>query len=778
MRRAFGFAVIFLSAITIGCSASAKSGSNSPPPATGEISRALSIVVGARARVSGLASAPLSEVMLPRQTADSALVANSLDTGYFARHNVLEAVNLATGRPMWTSAPSYYLQTVTASATDVFVASAPTLRGTSLVALNRRSGRRVFSLRDGYPGSVVDGVLYAQSKNAYATYDAISLRPLWKTLGGGMQLTGAPIIDGDVLLQSFMNSGAILEGQMYAFNLKNGHNLWMHLSDGKPIGYSQRTVYLNSTWFPSQVAGYVPLTVDRVALVSGKTVDSYTYQPDPRRNANTFRSFDNAKSHALVVGGYVYLTVSGGWYRYDADTQPSRAHPFRLEGIRVLAGFDNGALLVQRRDGVDVAQSFSDHLELHRVSAQALRSGIIKRTDGSRFVVLGDVLFAFDALGVPTKVGRVDCGDIGEIAFWPSRVVVRCKGTNRLLVFRESSAPSLRAVARPQPAATPKFAPRIRTFEIPRAKTFIKQWWVGSIAAVGQGLVFTLGGGALNFQSAIGRYSGGHFTITMLPGGAAPMHPSAIVADAHGKIFFNDDHHAAVMQLSSSGRVTPVIGSVPSPSPTDSAGWKNVPRLVPGIRLAIGPDGYAWFARSHPRGEIGRVDGSRTFDLPDGWGDALVLRGGGDGALWFLTQTRVGRLTLTGRFTSLPLPRYALRWRGFPLVGLTPGWKGTIWLSVGRRLIEMNAHRVLRTIALPNAGIGVRAATVGCNGSLYAAETVSQIARISKDGKLEEYVVPLSEINGLVRAPDCSIWFIAGSNAPRQEIGQFQLVPR
>lgn len=704
-------------------------------------------------------------------------MANSGSTGYFRRNNELEAVDLTTGRALWTS-PNY-LERVGASQKYVFVESQPTLNGYSLIALSRRNGAREFSLEESNLGSVVDGVLYAKSGNyAYVTYDALTLHPLWRTLGGGDALTGAPVVKGNVLLQSFENDGAILEGVMYAFNVANGDNLWSHLSAGSPIGYVTGAVYLNSTWFPMQLDNYIPLTVDRVSLATGKTLDSYTYKPDPERNAANFRSFDNAQTHPLVAGGYVYLTVSGMWYRYSADTQPSQAHSVRLERVEVLGAFDDGNVLLSARDGVSVAQSLPDRLELHRVTTATLRSKIVKRADGSRYAVIGDALYSFGRSGSPRALGKVACGDIGTILFWSSRVAVRCKGTNHLLIFRDSRLPIIDH-ARPMPATTPKFTVAIHTIEIPRAKNFIKQWRVGAIAALPSGgFVFTLGSGALNFQSAIGRYSGGHVVVTVLPGGSAPVRPSSIVADARGRVFFNDDHHAAVMELQRSGKVISVVGNVPSPSPTTSASWMHVPRPVPGFRLAIGPDGQAWFARSHPRREIARVDGSRTFEIPSGWGDALVLKGGSDGALWFLTQTLVGRMTTTGQFTREPLPISALHWRGYPYVGMTVGKSGSAWLSVGPRLVEMNAHRVLREVILPNASTGVRAMAVGCHGTLYAAETVPQIARITQKGKVEEYPLTLAEIDGLVRAPDCSIWFMAGTNAQRQQIGKLQFIPR
>jgi streptogramin lyase len=256
--------------------------------------------------------------------------------------------------------------------------------------------------------------------------------------------------------------------------------------------------------------------------------------------------------------------------------------------------------------------------------------------------------------------------------------------------------------------------------------------------------------------------------------------PDEIVTDAEGAVFFNDMHHRAVMSISPSGQMSVVLGerSTPEPEATPSGGGIRTPRYMRPIHIALGPDGNAWFARTIPQRQIGRVDGSRIFDVPEDYGDPQQIQGGSDGALWFLTRTTLGRVTAAGDFSKIRLPEAIAKWQGYPFPMFIAAGDGTAWLAAGPNLYQMSARGVLRSASLPNTTIGVQAMAMGCDGSLYIAESVPQIARLAKDGGVEEY--PLADyysIDGLVRAPDCSFWFTAGTNGFHQSVAKFDLVP-
>ncbi len=145
--------------------------------------------------------------------------------------------------------------------------------------------------------------------------------------------------------------------------------------------------------------------------------------------------------------------------------------------------------------------------------------------------------------------------------------------------------------------------------------------------------------------------------------------------------------------------------------------------------------------------------------------------------MWFLTADAVGRLALDGTFARVALPESFTR-AGYPAPRLVAGRANAMWVTAGKQLAEVDAHRVLRTWSLPNASSTIAGLTVGCDGSVYAADALgTQLARFAPDGSVEEHETGLYTIDGLATASDCRLWFVGGSNAPAQAVGTFAFKP-
>jgi streptogramin lyase len=312
-----------------------------------------------------------------------------------------------------------------------------------------------------------------------------------------------------------------------------------------------------------------------------------------------------------------------------------------------------------------------------------------------------------------------------------------------------------------------------------------RQWWPSAIAAGPGGtlaIALTPGGG-MDRQSGIGRVDAqGHVAVSMLTGDSAPW-PRDVAVDAHGTVWFNDEHAANVLSIDRGGATHAVLIGVPTPAEPAAAEARRAPRalrrpsFLGAIRLAIGPDGEAWFARSHPTRTIGRVDGTIHVDVPDDVGDVLALRGARDG-LWFTTANALGFVTRAGALLRVPLPDGFLA-RAYLAPRLAVAPDGTVWVGGEKAVAHADRHGVLRTVRLPNASSRLSALTVGCDGTLYAADALgTQLARISPDGALEEYPTGLFSIDALTTATDCRVWFVGGSNAPTQQVGTFTFTAR
>ncbi|HEY6233689.1 MAG TPA: hypothetical protein VIW69_01130 [Candidatus Elarobacter sp.] len=494
-----------------------------------------------------------------------------------------------------------------------------------------------------------------------------------------------------------------------------------------------------------------------------------------------------------VAGGFVYLQVNGAWYRYDADRPPADAHPVRLDGVDdIAAWFDGGAMIVSSRGETAVAQSAGERLTLHRLGAGVPRSRVGVRADGRRYVVAGDALYAFDPRGEHAqRLGAVACASLDDLVLWDAHVAVTCAagsgGARRELLFDDVAVHTLAVAPHPEPTAAPAFALRVVQYPVPPAgpTPIDRHWWPSAIAPGPGGtlaIALTPGGG-IDRPSGIGRVDAqGRVAVSMLTGNPAPW-PRDVAVDAHGTVWFNDERAANVLSIDRGGVTHAVLIGVPTPAEPAAAEATRAPRparigrFLGAIRLAIGPDGEAWFARSHPTRTIGRVDGTAHVDVPDDVGDVLALRGARDG-LWFATASALGFVTRTGTLSRVVLPDGFFA-RGYPAPRLAVAPDGTVWAGGPQAVVHADRHGVLRTVSLPNASARLSALTVGCDGTLYAADMLgTQLARITPDGALEEYATGLFTIDALATATDCRIWFVGGSNAPTQQVGTFTFTAR
>ncbi|HLI97212.1 MAG TPA: PQQ-binding-like beta-propeller repeat protein [Candidatus Baltobacteraceae bacterium] len=642
-----------------------------------------------------------------------------------------------------------------------------------LTYLSAQTGAQIFGVKDTTVSGALDGVLFAKNNDTFSFFaaDAKTGEKLWGTYGGGMQIAGPPQIRDGTLLQPFVDDGAILETRLYAFDPANGHAKWDTLSNAQPLGFRSNVVYVDSTWFPEQMDNYMPLTVAAIDIRSGKKLDEFTYAPDPQQNAATYR---NSNMKAYVAGGFVYLKVNGTWYRYDADRDASDAHPSRLQNVDIVAAFDSGTLLANSGHNAYVATGSESAMTLRTLPGGAIRSPVAQGANGIAYAVAGTTLYRFNSQGDPHAVGSVGCGSVEAVLPWPGHVAVMCAHHEEL--FADSSQAAPVAIA---PQRIPQGRLALHAFTLPPAPGFMHQWWVGPVTPSSNGgVVMSLDHGALNFAGAIAYVSkdgrirtipdgrdlappppGSRFAPTQ-PRSQWPPKPTTIVQDTSGNVWFNNALWPVLYKLDTANRLTnSVVGE------TSANAWRRG-----AIRLARGPDGQAWFARSHPTREIARADGSRAFPIPLQYGDALILVPARDG-FWFLSQTQLVHMTLTGRFTATPLPAELQNVRTGPGLRVTSAGDA-LWIASGAYVARMNERGVLAHYNLPDATLGVNAMVTGCDGSLYIAENAPEVLRLRPGAKsFERYDIEYRQLDGFTRTPDCTIWFVEGSNMPTQHVG-------
>lgn len=737
------------------------------PPA--ETSIPLRVVVRSPVAAVGSPGSPVSQASLPSDIASVAPIGNLGQRVFFSPPGGVEAIDIASGKVVWQTPDTLVNEGTDSIGRDLIFAK-DTQNYLDMIALSVRDGKIIHRIARATPGNVIDGVMYGTYHDAFAAIDASNGRLIWTGYGAGSVPSGATRIVGRLLLQDYVDDGAITLRMLDVFDVRTGRALWSHSSATQPLGYGAGTVYLDATWPPSQMESYVPLALDTVDLASGKTLHSYSYAPDPSRNAQIYLNDPPVLAH--VSGGYLYLRVGGTWYRYLADRSP--AHPVRLDGVDPRAWFDGKRMLVATANGAAIARSLPDRIEVQPLGKGALRSDIFAREDGMRYAVIGAVLFAFDAAGTPRAAGRISCTNVTSMLFWQGSLAVICSGAHSptALVFADTLSPRPQSHPRPQAPAPMKHYFRVRSYPIPRNDTTVglEQWYLNMIAPLPNGgAAFPLipdGGdqpGAIGFVSATGIVR-----VVRLGSGPPAVNPGDLAVDASGNTYFSESNRQVVTMLSPSGAATVVAPA--SPLPVRNPEYR--------LLLVRSADGSVWFARNDPHPQIGRADGSAIYDVPDSYGRITGLTPATDRAIWFETASSLGRMTLAGAFSKVPLPSELAAWRGYPDRALATGDDGAIWVGAGRLIAHIDKSGKARLYRLPGDTSNADLMVEGCDRALYVYEDIPQIARIGPTGILEEFPLAVEQLDGLALAPSCKIWFTAGSNLPTQQVGTLEFLPR
>ena len=402
----------------------------------------LPIKIGGAINPAGALSLPTARLSLPSTFAAPPDAASN-GTAYYYGGGTLTALDLRNGSVRWRRAVDLVAGTITATPDGVAFAQrypAP------MLYLDAGTGTQRLAMKDTSLAGSVNGVAFAKNNDTFSYFalDAKTGDKLWGTYGGGMQIAGPPQIRSGVLLQLFLDDGAILEDALYAFDPANGHVEWNTFSNTQPLGFRGNVVYVDSTSFRDQLDGYVPLTVSAIDMRTGKTLDEFTYAPDPLENAATYR---NSTVKAYVAGGFVYLKVNGTWYRYDADRSEAAAHPSRLEHLDVISAFDGGALLVSDMHHAYIGTSSENALILHPLRGGALASQVVRDSAGASYAVVGPILYRFDRQGNPRAIGVVKCRDVEAILPWAGNLAAMC--ANGELLFRDDAWVLRQAAATP-----------------------------------------------------------------------------------------------------------------------------------------------------------------------------------------------------------------------------------------------------------------------------------------------------------------------------------------
>jgi virginiamycin B lyase len=245
----------------------------------------------------------------------------------------------------------------------------------------------------------------------------------------------------------------------------------------------------------------------------------------------------------------------------------------------------------------------------------------------------------------------------------------------------------------------------------------------------------------------------------------------AITTGPDGNLWFTEGMNAPI------GTITPAGAATQFTAPFGAFG------------VALGPDGNLWFTDIGGNGIVKLTDPAAyasfplntaftEFALPTKWSAPREITAGPDGNLWFAEMRgAIGRITTSGVITEfeLPAPLADGGGRGSPS-SITVGPDGNLWFTeqtsfnVGR----ITPAGVITEFAVPTKTSALGDIVVGADRNLWFTET-SRMARITTDGVITEFLLPINAGGGIGAGSDGNLWFSQYSQATGGVLGRFTL---
>ncbi len=699
----------------------------------------------------------------------------------------LAAVDQRTGKSRWTSTldatPFAYANGLVFGAT----AAVRQFEASHVVALDARTGRTHWTAPGGWIALERQLAIVVNGSRLDAR-DADSGRLRWSAVWNGHMPHSAELI-GTTLLLNTIESGATLVGIVYAFDVRDGRALWTTSANAILGVVPHDELALDTTWEPGAYAGYAPLTVTIVALVSGAKRSSHTYAPDRERwSGQTDLDAHFARDATVDGDALVFRLGASTVYRYPLAADPITTPGTSYE-LGPLSRVAADMWLVRRPSGVAaVARLDPAQATLHSLPGF---DGVdfTAAEHGLAFVAARDRAVIFDPHHPSdATVARFPCSAVKSVVIAEGALVAVC------------SAPAPKLVALPLPSGQP---PPARPTPLP----LHAQRSAGFTAAMHAYTVPTrfmmLGGVAFTSDGTLWFYEHpffaprpnatpdkdriGHLkadgTIEDFPIPTAQRDPGLIARGPDGALWFTETSAVKLGRIAADGTIAeyrlpseldrgPVFAPRPGLPPlTDltKIGTGFAVRHYPKLNgLVAGPDGALWVTAPYANA-IARVTTSgaaRVFALPAGLSLPGAIARGPDGALWFTASGAIGRLSVAGAATRYPVDTK------LPLTSIVWGPDGNLWFSFfDGRIGRITPAGAMKVFAAPVVAAPSGPLIGGCDGALYIADRFRPaLWRVTTAGAFEQHDVDYA-IAHLARAPNCTLGFSEAQAPATSHVG-------
>jgi virginiamycin B lyase len=692
---------------------------------------------------------------------------------------VIAAIDEPSGKPRWSS-DLFGAPAALAGNTLLALVQQPNRQpvqpgGQRVAALDSRTGRVRWSI----PGTGVALVRQLAIVNNGQHLEARAARTgtlRWTSRWNGYPPREVRLI-GTTLLLDTVESGAIMVGVLYAYDIRDGRALWVAGDVNRIIGgAAEKTIVVDDTWGPHALSGLGPLSVKTFALPDGAASNSRDFAPDlDRSNAATDFSTHFAQDAAADGDAVIFRIGPTTVYRYAQAGTGSAAPPARYElGPLTRAGDDTW--LVRLPDGgAGIAHLDPAHASLARLSG----------LDGVEFTGVYDGLALVAARGraavfdparpADAVVSDLPCTTVTRAFGGAGAIVAVCsEPVPRLVALAAPSVAPALAAATPVPIRTQQvraFAATVAAYELPTKFIMTR----GAAFAADGTLWFcehaVFNGGVAGHTDFIGRLNPSG-TIDEFPVPTNDANVVSIARGPDGALWFTEASAVKVGLIAADGSITeyalpaelhrdPVFPFRGQPLPTPAPTATRAPRPLGRRRtfeklggIAAGPDGALWITApfAHAVARVTTTGDVHVFTLPPNLLYPGNIARGPDAALWIAARDAIVRLAPAGDVRAYPLDTS----RG--LTSLVWGPDGNLWFSFfDGRAGRITPHGAVRIFPGPVVGPPSGPLVGGCDGALYVADRLRPtLWRLTTNGNFIAHDLPYA-IQSFARAPDCTL---------------------
>jgi virginiamycin B lyase len=220
-----------------------------------------------------------------------------------------------------------------------------------------------------------------------------------------------------------------------------------------------------------------------------------------------------------------------------------------------------------------------------------------------------------------------------------------------------------------------------------------------------------------------------------------------------GALFFI----ARVSGIASTSSASLQLGQI---TPNGAISRAPLSALADPYGMTSGPDGAFWFASSNKIGRITSTGMVTTFPVAIGASHPVSLAAGPDNSLWFAEDVdSIGQLSGRGAFIHYQLPAGA-----YP-ANIVKGPDNALWFA------ELGVNKIGRItptydykeFAIPTAQAELTDIVAGPDGAIWFIESAARkIGRMTLKGQVQEFPAPANTYpSSLTAGPDGAVWFTA-----------------